>query len=206
MKKFLVTLLMMLSVNCSAATIDEVRLSASTSYPVIHVGDEAVDRKINTTIIEEVSKFFTDVQRTAKANDFEIGDVRVGYRVGSNEAGNTVILSVVLIESSYFKGGAHPATDWRTMNFNTANGELMTLEYLTEVGDGFRTGELLCRLEAKLKEQCAREGLYLFDDALPLKELPQDFYWDENLHVHFVFQHYAIAPYAAGIIDVDIDD
>ena len=206
MKKFLVTLLMMLSVNCSAATIDEVRLSASTSYPVIHVGDEAVDRKINTVIIEEVGKFFTDVQRTAKANDFEIGDVRVGYTVGSNEAGNTVILSVVLIESSYFKGGAHPSTYWRTLNFNTANGELMTLEYLTEVGDGFRTGELLSRLEAKLKEQCAREGLYLFDNALPLKELPQDFYWDENLHVHFVFQHYAIAPYAAGIIDVDIDD
>lgn len=81
----------------------------------------------------------------------------------------------------------------------------MGLNYLTEVGDGFQDGELLRRLEEKLKAQAVREGLYLFDEALPLKELPKDFYWDERLHVHFIFQHYAVAPYAAGIIDVDID-
>ena len=81
----------------------------------------------------------------------------------------------------------------------------MGLDYLTDIGEGVSVDELKDRLEQKLREQSAQEGIYLFEDALPLKKLPEYFYWDKNLHVHFIFQHYEIAPYAAGIIDVDID-
>ena len=84
-------------------------------------------------------------------------------------------------------------------------GRLRTIDYLTEVGEGKREGELLRRLEEKLKAHCERKNLFLSRDALPLKKLPENFYWDEDLHVHFIFQHYEIAPYAMGIIDVDID-
>ena len=119
-----------------------------------------------------------------------------------NGAGNTV---VVLTESNYYKGGAHPATYIRPLNFNLSSGELMGLNYLVEVGDGFQDGQLLERLNQKLAEKVERKEIFLFQDALPIKQLPEDFYWDENLHVHFIFQHYAIAPYAMGIIDVDID-
>ena len=81
----------------------------------------------------------------------------------------------------------------------------MGLDYLTDVGEGVSVEELKSRLERKLREHAERKGLYLFSDALPLKNLPENFYWDSNLHVHFIFQHYEVAPYAAGIIDVDID-
>ena len=202
MKKFLTLLLMLIGVHCSAATLNE----AHIVYPVIHVADKAVEQKINAQIIAEVDRFVTGIYRTAQINGYEVADIRTSWEVGSNEAGNTVILSIILTESNYYAGGAHPATYLRTLNFNTSSGELMDIRYLTEVGDGLRDGELLQRLEAKLKSHCAREGIRLFDDALLLKELPRDFYWDENLHVHFIFQHYAIAPYAAGIIDVDIDE
>ena len=92
------------------------------------------------------------------------------------------------------------------LNFNLSSGELMGLDYLVEVGDGFQNGWLMERLEKKLREKVERKKIFLFEDALPLKELPETFYWDKKLHVHFVFQQYEIAPYAGGIIDVDIDE
>ena len=206
MKKFLIALMMLASVHCSAATIEEGRLSEKVIYPVVRVEDKAVEKKINTAIIAEVDRFVTGVYRNAQEINAEVADVRTSYKIGSNEAGNTVILSFIITEINYYKGAAHPATYMHTLNFNTATGELMTIDYLTEVGEGKREGEVLRRLEKKLKAHCERKNLFLSRDALPLKKLPENFYWDENLHVHFIFQHYEIAPYAMGIIDVDIDE
>ncbi|MBR2775292.1 MAG: DUF3298 domain-containing protein, partial [Selenomonadaceae bacterium] len=154
---------------------------------------------------EELMSFIKGIHYDAQYYDRKVLDARTSYEVGSNQAGNTVILSIVMTESKYIEGAAHPATWQRALNFNTSSGNRMGLNYLTEVGEGLREGYLLERLEQKLREKCEREGLYLFEDALPLKQLPETFYWDENLHVHFIFQHDEVAPYAAGIIDVDID-
>ena len=45
--------------------------------------------------------------------------------------------------------------------------------------------------------------------GIALKEIKKKFFSSAsgnlNLHVHFIFQHYEVAPYAAGIIDVDMD-
>ena len=200
--------MIMFSATCSAATIENAHLNDEETliYPVVHVADKTVEHKINTAIIAEVDRFVTGVYRNAQVNDFEVGGIYTKFDIGSNEAGNTVILSIIITESCYYKMAAHPSTYLRTLNFNTSSGELMGTDYLTEVGDGFRDGELLRLLNEKLKAHAERGNIYLFPDALPLKELPSDFYWDKNLHVHFIFQQYAVAPYAMGIIDVDIDE
>ena len=166
--------------------------------------DAAIDKKINTAIIAEVDRFLTGVYRNAQTNGYTVADVRTSYEVGSNETGNTVILSIILTESNYYKGGAHPATYKHALNFNVSNGDLMDISYLTDVGSGNPQFSLE-NVSKKLREHAERNKIYLFDDALPLKKLPEDFYWDENLHVHLIFQHYEVAPYAAGIIDVDMD-
>lgn len=211
MKKFLVALLMLISATCSAcsaATIDSAHFNGKDDliYPVVHVEDAAVERKINAAIIAEVDRFLTGIYRNAQVNNLEVGGVHTSFDIGSNEAGNTVILSIVMTESVYYKMAAHPSTYRRALNFNTSNGELMDVSYLTDVGAGVPVSELCDRLTQKLKAKAERENLFLFDDALPLKELPKDFYWDENLHVHFIFQQYEVAPYAVGIIDVDFDE
>ena len=209
MRKFiLIVALVLFSVqSCLAAEITENRspFHENVIYPLITTGDAAIDKRINTAIIAEVDRFITGVYRNAQEINAEVVDVRTNYEIMCNGAGNTVILSVVLTESNYYKGGAHPATYIRPLNFNLSSGELMGLNYLVEVGDGFQDGQLLERLNQKLAEKVERKDIFLFQDALPIKKLPEDFYWDENLHVHFIFQHYAIAPYAMGIIDVDID-
>ena len=192
---------------CSAATIEAAHFNGEEklTYPVVSTGDEAIDQKINRKIQEELMSFIKGMHYDAQYYDRKVIDARINYEVGSNQAGNTVILSIVMTESQYFEGAAHPATWKRALNFNTSSGNRMGLHYLTEVGEGLREGYLLERLEQKLHEKIEREGIYLFEDALPLKQLPENFYWDENLHVHFIFQHYEVAPYAYGIIDVDID-
>ena len=207
MKKFLVALLMLISATCSAATIEPAHFNGNEGliYPVVHVDDAAVERKINTAIIAEVDRFVTGVYRNAQVNNLEVGGVYTSFDIGSNEAGNTVILSVIVTESCFYKMAAHPSTYRRALNFNTSSGELMDVSYLTDVGEGIPVSDLCDRLTQKLKAKAERENLFLFDDALPLKELPSDFYWDENLHVHFIFQQYEVAPYAVGIIDVDFD-
>ena len=198
---------MMLMSSASAATIETAHFNGNEKliYPVVSTGDAAIDQKINRKIKEELMSFIKGIHYDAQYYDRKVLDARTSYEVGSNQAGNTVILSIVMTESKYIEGAAHPATWQRVLNFNTSSGNRMGLHYLTEVGEGLREGYLLERLEQKLHEKIEREGIYLFEDALPLKQLPENFYWDENLHVHFIFQHYEIAPYAAGIIDVDID-
>ena len=198
---------MMLMSSASAATIETAHFNGNEKliYPVVSTGDAAIDQKINRKIKEELMSFIKGIHYDAQYYDRKVLDARTSYEVGSNQAGNTVILSIVMTESKYIEGAAHPATWQRALNFNTSSGNRMGLNYLTEVGEGLREGYLLERLEQKLCEKIEREGIYLFEDALPLKQLPENFYWDENLHVHFIFQHDEVAPYAAGIIDVDID-
>ena len=194
---------------CAAAvTIDKAHFSTNENliYPVVHTGNETIDKKINIAIIAEVDRFVTEVQKNAVTNNFLLADIRSNYTVGSNQSGNTVILSIILTESWYYQGAAHPATVIHTLNFNTNSGAIMDLSYLTDVGSGVSKADLLKRVESALVQHCQRNALTLFDGSLPLKELPTEFYWDENLNVHFIFQNYEVAPYAAGIIDVKLDD
>lgn len=207
-KVFLVVIALLLSVqSCFAAEISSARVNDDEKliYPVVHVADSEIKNKINEEICCEILRFIRETQALEEDQNRKALDVRTNYEIGSNEAGNTIILSILITESRYFEGAAHPATYIRPLNFNLSSGELMGLDYLVEVGDGFQDGRLLERLNQKLAEKVERKEIFLFQDALPIKQLPQDFYWDKNLHVHFIFQHYAIAPYAVGIIDVDID-
>ena len=191
---------------CGAVTIENAQspFHETIFYPLVRMEDKMIEKKINVQIIAEIDRFVTQVYNYSQANDAEIVDIRANYEIPCNEASNTVILSVVITESNYFKGGAHPATFCHTLNFNVANGELMDTSYLTDIGEG-NPQFFLENVTQKLREHCERGGLYLFPDALPLKELPKNFYWDKNLHVHFIFNHYEVAPYAAGIIDVDMN-
>ncbi|MCR5833239.1 MAG: DUF3298 and DUF4163 domain-containing protein [Selenomonadaceae bacterium] len=192
---------------CGAAVINEARHYEHENiiYPMVDVGDFKINTKINNAIEAEINRFIDSAYGNAKDIDAKVADIRSSYEIGSNQSGNTVILSVLLTESQYYEGAAHPATFQRALNFNTSSGELMDITYLTDIGSGVSKDELLKKLERKLIEKCKREDLFLYEDATPLKALPDEFYWDKNLHVHFIFQQYEIAPYAVGIIDVDIN-
>lgn len=208
-KIFFATLLvLMMSFQiCGAATIESAKFNGNDKliYPVVSLSNRAVADRINDKIQTELQTFIRQTQYDAQYYNRKVADMRTSFEVGSNESGGTVILSIVLTKSWYYEGAAHPATVKTALNFNVGQGNLMGLDYLTDVGEGVSVDELRGRVERALIRHCEREEIHLFDEALPLKNLPENFYWDANLHVHFIFQHYDVAPYAAGIIDVDID-
>ena len=173
-------------------------------YPIVKTGDAAVDAKINDAIVAEMRDFIKGCQYAVQYDGQKIGGMYTSFEVPCNQAGNTVILSIVMTESVYYEGTAHPSTFKHTLNFNVGSGEKINHGYLTDVGSGNPKFEL-DNVTAKLRAHVEREGIQLFDDALPLKQLPEYFYFDENLHVHFLFGQYEIAPYAVGFIDLDMD-
>lgn len=202
------TLMFALQNFCSAAVTIETATfndNAELKYPVVRTGNAQVDEKINGAIVEELKRFVKECHYAVQYDGREIGDMYTNFEVPCNRAGNTVILSVVLTESIYYKGAAHPATYKHALNFHAETGDKMNLGYLTEVGDGSNPKFSLDNVTKKLREHAEREEIFLFNEVLPLKSLPEDFYFDENLHVHFIFQQYEVAPYAFGIIDLDMD-
>ena len=210
-KIFLMTLMILFAVQsfCSAAvTVETSNFNDSETlvYPIVRTGNTTVDDKINGAIVDELKRFFKECHYAVQYDGREIGGMYTNFEVPCNRAGNTVILSVVLTESIYYTGAAHPATYRHALNFNAESGDKLNHGYLTDVGDGSNPQFSLDNVTKKLREHAERENLYLFDDALPLKNLPEDFYFDENLHVHFIFQQYEVAPYAVGIIDLDMDE
>ena len=193
--------------SATAVTIETSKFNGSETlvYPIVHTGDAQVDEKINDKIVGELKGFFKGCHYAGQYDGRSIGGMHTNFEVPCNRAGNTVILSIVLTESVYYKDAARPVTYRHALNFNAESGVKINQGYLTDVGDGFNPHFSLDNITKKLREHAEREGIFLHENALPLKNIPANFYFDENLHVHFIFQQDEIAPYAAGIIDLDMD-
>ena len=203
-----VALVMSLQNFCGAATatIESANFNGNETiiYPIVRTGNAAVDEKINAAIVDEINRFVKEIHYAVQYDGIVVKGMYTSFEVPCNRAGNTVILSIVMTESVYNEGAAHPLTYKHALNFNADTGERMNTGYLTDIGSG-NPKFMLDNVTKKLREKAERENLYLFDEALPLKSLPEDFYFDENLHVHLLFQQYEVGPYAIGIVDLDMD-
>ena len=210
-KVFLMTLAILLATIqslCSAQVeVETAHYNGSENliYPIVHTGNAEVDEKINLRIVGELRDFIKGCHYAVQYDGKSIGGMHTSFEVPCNCAGNTVILSIIMTESVYYEGAAHPTTFKHALNFNADSGAKINLGYLIDVGDGSNPKFSLENVSEKVREHVEREGIHLFENALPLKNYPEYFYFDENLHVHFLFGQDQIAPYAAGIIDVDMD-
>ena len=184
----------------SAAEIDRVFYfgNAEISYPLVIAKNDDATAKINRVIRAEVKHFIDGL----KDSENNIGGVGVDYEIPCNHENG--ILSIVLTEYVYFEGAAHPLTFKRGLNFNSDSGVRLTSDTLTEIAKK-PTDYTPADITAKLKIYSKKNNLPLSTDFQELTAIPEDFYFDDNLHVHFIFQQYEVAPYAAGIIDLDAD-
>ena len=177
--------------------------NGNLNYPFVVVENPAVEKKINLEIFAEVERFLAQVKRTSAELGVETESVTISFEVPCNyEFG---ILSVVLTEYVYFEKAAHPATYRRALNFNSDSGQRIFASSLTGISPD-ENGEYAYspkNLTLKLREYAEKNKLELYRDFQQLIKIPEDFYFDENLHVHFIFQQYEVAPYAAGIIEFD---
>lgn len=184
----------------NAAEIDRVFYfgNPEISYPLVIAKNDDATAKINRVIRAEV-KHLMDGLKDPENN---IGGVGVDYEIPCNHENG--ILSIVLTEYVYFEGAAHPLTFKRGLNFNSDSGARLTADTLTEIAKK-PTDYTPADITAKLKIYSKKNNLPLNTDFQELTAIPEDFYFDDNLHVHFIFQQYEVAPYAVGIIDLDAD-
>lgn len=201
-------ILAMLFANfASAAQISQAyyRGDKDLIYPIVTTENKKVSKKINAEIFKEVDRYVKSMERQAKENGHKIAGLGINFETPCNEEGG--ILSVVLTEYIFIEMAAHPSTFKRTFNFNSDSGAKLSVDSLSEIAR-VENGESAYsprNVSRKLRDYAEKNNLFLFDKNIELKKVPDDFYFDENLHVHFIFQQYEVAPYAVGIIDLDAD-
>lgn len=178
----------------SAAEIDRAYYlgNPDVSYPLIIAKNDVATSKINGVIRAKVKEIIDTTSTTMAEGNFNSVVLNVDYQIPCNHAGG--VLSVILTAYVNYERSAHPSAFCYGLNFNSATGERIfssNLNYTPEI------------VTQKLRNYAAKNGIYLFEDFQELNEVPQYFYYDDNMHVHFLFQQYEVAPYAVGIIDLD---
>lgn len=199
MKKFLMATIFFAVISvanfANAAEIDRAFYlgTPDISYPLIVSKNPAATEKINSVIRAEVKKILDDANAEVENKTFNSVTVNVDYQIPCNHDGG--ILSVILTAYVNYEHSAHPSTSWYGLNFNSVSGERIfsdSLNYNPAV------------VNQKLQKYAAQKGFPLNIDFQGLTEVPTNFYYDDNMHVHFLFNQYEVAAYAVGIIDLDM--
>ena len=175
--------------------------------PVVTVPDnQQASDAINAEITRNIEAFISQSDECYKDNE-DWNKVYIGnsYTVTCNDES---VLSIVLTKYINVEHAAHPMRYIHGLNFNPQTGEKIVAVDLKEFsaekyGKDIYTPELLTNKLAKKAEE--NDALIIFDGTLPLASVPEQFYFDADRHVHFLFQLYEIAPYVCGVIDVDMD-
>lgn len=162
-------------------------------YPVLTEGSALQRARVNAAIETEVARFQKSIE---KQN--ETGSVQGWVNwLGAYRDDNWV--SFVLLESTYYKGAAHPTTKVLGMSFDKMGYRVTRPEALMMIPR--RTPE---EIQSEVEKQAAARGIQLFPEKYrTLTGWPEEWFLGTDGHVHFIFQQYEIAPYAAGWIAVD---
>ena len=199
MKKIFLTTalaLMILTEICGATEIKETNYKGDFqfSYPEVTTSSAVINAKINQKIREEIKTFIAAAREPNRSVV-----ATTSYEIPYN---GEKVLSIRLIEYVNYENSAHPLVYLKTLNFDVTNGKPVSNVDLKKYSHSISPKALT----KKLKDHAEREGIALYPEFKELEKLPDDFYFDEKFHLHFVFQQYEVAPYAAGIIDVDVEE
>ena len=201
MKKILCAVIFMLMILpniCGATEIQSTDYVGDFkfTYPTVKISNTFIETKINEKIREEVKELFN----AAKQPDTST-TATMSYEITCDDKN---ILSVILTEIVYPQGAAHPSTFKRALNFDTRTGKLIKQADLKNISREYAKADYSVKgITQKLKTYAKENNLMLYDDFKELKEFPENFYFDKNFHLHFIFQQYEVAPYAVGTIDFD---
>ena len=165
-------------------------------YPEVKIANRFINTKINEKIREEVKELF----HTVKQPDVST-TATMTYEISCDDKN---ILSLILTEVVYVQGAAHPSTYKRALNFDTRTGKLIKPSDLKNISREYAKSDYTPKgITKKLKAYAKSNGVSLNGDFKEFEKIHENFYFDENFHLHFIFQQSEVAPYAVGIIDFD---
>lgn len=168
-------------------------------YPSVEARNPIAQAKINTEIEKVISNFEANIRsQNLKGNGDEVKGY-VDYDVKANRHG---IFSVIISTSTMYKGAAHPSTYYTGLSFDKQGNRIYLNQILEDdklSGDNYYTVD---NLKAAVLDQASDK---IFNDPpLNITKFPKEFYLDSRRNLHVLFQPYDIAPYAAGLIDINL--
>ena len=204
---------MMIAVPAMAATkeyIPGVKVVTKTiktanediKYPQVEMKNKDVANRINAQIAQ-VNKLFIE-DHAAELADKSV-NLMATYKVRYNMNG---ILSLTLLQEGYVQKAAHGFQAMRGLNFSSVDGSLIipsdvsSLDKNIKIKDQFAPAYINSKLFAAQKAG----KITLMPDFKGITTSPVDFYFDADTNVIAIFQPYEIAPYSAGIIEVNLQD
>lgn len=171
----------------------ESRDAVTAAYPVYTGASFLRNAWINAAIETEVSSFYDHVASLNKTGKFTgYVSFEVGY-VGDDW------VSIILYESIMPEGAAHPSTIVKGLTFDQNGQRLTRADVLARLPMQSRD-----TIQTMIQDQTKARNLPIFEPKdWAVHTWPQEFYIGQDKHIHFIFQQYDIAPYAAGWISID---
>lgn len=202
--KLLISLVMvwMLSISIAFAQADyyeikEQQLSGDLvqgKYPIVQVDNILLKSKINGKINKIVNDFQQDIQ-----NANSTGTETTGFISYEIKANNENILSMVIDCSTMYKRAAHPNTYSYGLSFDKYGNLIQFSQVINEANIQGSDKYSIANLNKAIYEQISDD---LYDFHQEVTEFPKEFYLDENMDLHVLFQRYDITPYAVGLVDI----
>lgn len=169
------------------------RGAVDVKYPVWKGGTPLARARVNSAIEAELYYFYTHLPEN---NEFGPTQGFATWQAGLQKEG---VHSFVLLESTMMARAAHPSHHIVGLNFREDGSKITYADIMKILPK--RTAE---EIRAEIARQAQADGIPLFfPDALEtIQEWPRNFYIGEDGGIYFIFQHYDIAPYAAGWIAI----
>ena len=169
------------------------------SYQVLPVLDNDVQIEINAKILQKADELQKDINEIVQNGDMLSASLNsvIAYQ-------DENIVSIKTDEYIYVDHAAHPMS-WTYGNvFSLSDGRELSLEDIAAL-PAYKERASRYTWSSVKRALIAKYGDMLFSTNFNLAEVPKDVYIDADAHVHVVIQRYELAPYAAGLLDVDLD-
>lgn len=184
---------------------DTVTCDAKLLYPVVTVPNNPVASASINKVLEQVRVSDEVLNELAQAT---IDGIEGGYISGSYSSyyvdyevkTNDKILSIVVYSDEFYSTAIH-GYHWNTaFNFDLETGALITQPMMFENSDDFKT-----YASEYIYNQISDYALveYSYD---VYEQIRDDNWYLENGNYKIFFNPYEVAPYAAGIVEVEIPD
>lgn len=171
----------------------QVLADCEAKLPVWKGGTALQRARVNAAVEAEAARFaarLTDLRTHGEVSGW------LSWQAGRADA---ELVSLVLYESVYFKGAAHPSTTVVGLTFDAKGEPVARKEALARAVP--QTAE---DINAAIERQGKERDLMLFrPEWRTVQGWPQEFYVGADGRLYFIFQQYDIAPYAAGWIAID---
>ena len=204
MKKAVRSILLALAVSAMLgstcwAEVPTPTMGVEISYPILDLPNDKVQKKINLDLLAQANRVHSDVRHSIEQGEVIASSLntKVSYK-------DENFISLKTDEYSYMKFAAHPVSWEYGRIYRLSDGKSLTLTELARQPEFSKHAERYT-LQSVIRAIKSKYGDMLYSKVIQLDEIPEDIYLDENKHVHVIVQAYVLAPYAAGIINVDLD-